>query len=126
MSEIKLRFFDTWKAIMLTSDDMKSYEVWECVLDERFKTMLFTGRTDKNGTAIYEGDIILQSGCYVPVEWNNEWGCWELKFSTMSIEVGEIPDLDFSDLCDLAVVAGNIHENLELRGTSVKKENTVT
>ncbi|MCP4059844.1 MAG: hypothetical protein GY738_21605 [Pseudoalteromonas sp.] len=114
MREIKLRFFDTRKAIMFTSDDVNSYEVWDCVLDERFKNMQFTGRTDKNGTDIYEGDIILQSGCYTPVEWNDEWGCWELKFSTVPFEVCELTDLDFSDLCDLAVVVGNIHENPEL------------
>jgi len=72
MREIKFRFFDKLKNDTFTINDMNSYEVWDCVQDDRYITMRFTGLTDKYGVDIYEGDILafatglkFQRGCVV-------------------------------------------------------------
>ena len=74
----------------------------------------FTGRKDKNSTDIFSCDIVCQNRMNVPVVWNDKWACWELGFDIHSVEKGELQNLDFSDLCDLSYVVGNIYQNPEL------------
>ncbi len=110
MKDIKLRFFDTLKATMFTSDDMNSYEVWDCVQDERFKTMLFTDLQDKNSVDIYGGDI-----CYVEGHGNClVFICPLYGVSFDDYNGSEIPLVDCIAEQNLYRVIGNIHENPEL------------
>ena len=58
MRDIKFRFYDTHFKKMLTTDEMNNYEVWDCMQDDRFKNMQYTGLKDISGVEIYEGDIV--------------------------------------------------------------------
>ena len=78
--------------------------------------MQFTGKYCFDGTEIFEGDIILQNGVYVPVIWNTEDACFELDFSIHSLHGMPLTNVGLDDLCDRAVVAGHIYENIDLLG----------
>jgi len=78
----------------------------------------FTGLKDKNGTEIYEGDVVAfhyedkhKNSFYfrAGVVWDAEWASFEI--GGPGRQPGEIP---ISDLKDYAEVIGNIYENPEL------------
>ncbi len=111
MREIKLRFFDTSKAIMFTSDDVSSYEVWDCVQDKRFKSMQFTGLQDINKKDIYEGDIVRhQEGSICEVIFSKKAAkfCIRRPSKQWHGTVNKIYSVAGVE------VIGNIHENPEL------------
>ena len=86
------------------ADDLK-FEFWELLDDEMFKVMQYTGLCDKNGTLIYEGDII--SDCMGRIgEVAFQDGAFGVKF----MDGGQY--LCFAN--EKGEVIGNIHLNPEL------------
>ena len=73
----------------------------------------YTGCTDKNGTRIFEGDIISCDYFIGTVSFCN--GCW------CASEVGKIPE-DLYELINLEVI-GNVHDNPELSKGERESEN---
>ena len=72
MREIKFRAWDGQK--------MWRVETWDELHDGSLNVMQFTGLHDKNGTEIYEGDIVTQHGeaksARVVEYRDGSFGCW--------------------------------------------------
>ena len=71
----------------------------------------FTGLTDKNGTKIFEGDIVENNECLGVVEYSEEDAMYTVMFNETLYDFGWIG----AKMCE---VIGNIHDNPELLGGS--------
>ena len=67
------------------------------------------GLFDKNGTEIFEGDIVVKYGNYFIIT-QRVSGCWKL----LKKEYDGVWYIDLYDICDYVEVVGNIYENKEL------------
>ncbi len=83
----------------------------------------YTGLTDKNGTKIFEGDILEFTDddgdkSLYSVEWDNEYSCW----MTLAIETKKKREpMDYWDLWkEHYEVVGNIHDLPELLKEAVE------
>ena len=68
----------------------------------------FTGLTDKNGTKIFEGDILSEDGYLFVVVWDQAWARFKLQHDGRCYQYPE-----WNRGIQMEIV-GNIHENPEL------------
>lgn len=92
MREIEFRaknLNDQWRYGYLERQDLLYDENYDCSSSIQIETLgQFTGRTDKNGTKIFEGDIV-----------KLEEGLWEAKYNYVQIEQGECYEVYYDDKC---------------------------
>ena len=129
MREIKFRAWDKVTNIMAEVTGFKngytdgSIGIWYINRDGEenlckpqkadIELMQYTGLNDKNGTEIYEGDIVncIEYKCYGKIEWNEE----EAGFYFYTLfEDGGYQEERLYDYVEELWVIGNIYENPEL------------
>ena len=71
-----------------------------------------TGLKDKNGTLIYEGDIVNFGEEIYKVVYRTEWACFVIQAPTSSTNTQTINTVE-TQTCHMEVI-GNIYENPEL------------
>jgi len=120
MREIKFRAWDSRRGEWSSEDQDENYDVGllattdgAYVIDcyDYIKLCMYTGLHDKNGTEIYEGDI-------VDHPWQNEGKHSVVIFSSggFRIQQSDMDGVAFSsNEWDRLVVIGNVYENEELR-----------
>lgn len=104
------------KARIYSPDEVRGFDVITETVGQ------YTGLTDKNGTRIFEGDILegdLEDNLEPGAKWRSEviWGKfgWNCKENKISLPMDEF------DICEGEVI-GNIHDNPELLKGSAKNE----
>jgi hypothetical protein len=105
MREIKFRAWNllAYGGGMVTEENsgLKSFQILE-----RFSNVMqYTGRKDKNGVDIYEGDTFFDDEVLCTVEWDKHTLRW-----IVTSDYGCIPLYANSEIA----ITGNIHENPEL------------
>lgn len=115
--EIKFRAWDVEAKEMCSWDDMKDgYTMAWCYDNEYWKLMQFTGLKDKNGTEIYEGDIVklVGSDTTYTIEWvDYQFKMVHVKYNKMVWGcISRLSELDFS-----IEIIGSIYTTPELLTT---------
>jgi uncharacterized phage protein (TIGR01671 family) len=93
---------DLWYMRLLPDPDNKRHVIEQ-----------YTGLKDKNGTEIYEGDVVETPEYPGKIVYNEKYACFELwrpRSSDCFIALTHQQDIGMGDL----EVVGNIHENPEL------------
>lgn len=129
MREIKFRTWDPLDKVMHTDDDHISFVggtgyLWQLAhpthaIGALYKpaeidcpVMQYTGLKDKNGTEIYEGDVVEAWGSPYRVVWSEAYAGWAGAFAG----IGPPHDDPLWHMFDgdEPEIIGNIHENPEL------------
>lgn len=105
MVEVKSIHFGTKKIIYGYSENSHSYGNVSCKFDD-CELMQYTGREDKNGKKIFDGDIMqLCNGTYpCLVYWDGKGWAWLMN--------GKRREIDLTR--EKMQIIGNIHDNPEL------------
>lgn len=112
MREIKFRAWDMKKKQMLTIFDSSVGSDWYLPSwKENYKVMQYTGLTDKNGTEIYEGDIISYNKSREVVYFDTSL---RIPCFTTGIGLGSSTKRHPYVITKRHEVIGNIYENPEL------------
>jgi len=115
MREIKFRAWDKkskgWRYWVLGRDCMCDLEIYDLLTHYG----QYTNLKDKNGSEIFEGDIIK----YLYNEQNGEWVLGEVRWTNGLFEIHDdinvVTEL-LGDVAHISKIIGNIHQNPELLG----------
>ena len=104
MREIKFRVYDSTNDIMVFQSASRRDDFWYPFgFEVRGELMQYTGLKDKNGTEIYEGDILQRNDNSITVvEFEN--GMFVTKYDALMWELYE----------NSPIVIGNIYQNPDL------------
>jgi hypothetical protein len=110
MRDLKFRAWDT-------SDPenhcmLGPYDLTDAIFNHKdvrkLELMQYTGFKDKNGTEIYEGDLLDENGYLFEVIWDKQWAKFKLQWRTKAIQFPE-----WNRGVQMSII-GNIYQNQDL------------